>query len=987
VATWAGTVTEYDILGRVERQSVPTEIDSSWDPTGDDSEFLWNGRQYDWKGRPLKIIPTDSDGNDGKETLISYEGCGCAGGVETTVQGPSVPTDYDPGTSARRKQKSWEDILGRTWKTQTFKWDGTTEYLTTEIAFNGRDQAITIEQTDEDASLTQTSTMSYDGFGRLYQSHKPEQFVGETLKYTTYSYNRDGSISTVTDGRGAVTAYTYENASGVPKRPLVTGIGWTVPGGSGITDPSDVSFTYDNAGNRTQMTDGMGQVDYEYNSLSELTAETRDFSDTMVSSPISGGKFKLVYNYQLNGQLKSLKDPYGDQINYGYDLSGRLSAVTGSSYGGLTNYADAAAYRAWGVSRSLDYGNGLEMTQTFNNRLQSATFNLQGNSKVMMQKEFNYYNDGSLKYIEDLQNPKLDRLNIYDHVGRINEAKSGAEARGGTAATPLTTNLPYRQTYQYDAFNHLRERTNVNWGYDSFSGRDFDLNYNIVNNQVVGFSNYQWTYDADGRNTHGDFPDDYADYTYNAAGKLEKMYVSGSSFTERYFDGDGRELKSSVSATNWPSANPSDKETKYYIRSTILGGKVVSEANKDGKKLKTSVYAAGTIIARQLAMYESNGDLHVAYVEFEHEDASRMTYKRTDQSLDAMATGVAASAEFDPLGNNIGVEDQYYVDPPDNDYPLRQYRASDMNTMFVGGQRITCTQDGMAIACASALRNINNGGSYLSSVSFLNLGALALIGGSRFWNPNSGRSNPDQPDTAPDGTPRINASTDGGTWEYFSFGWGVSTEPPAPTPPPDYGKLWSAFDFCANEMFGVETVSKSNDRFDFKGNVWNTDDFTFKREFSIGISSLTFSSKQMIDENGQSLGFTFRGKFETGDIKTGIYSNSGTMFGKTLTYQSNTVFVASDADRFPSGTAGKNYEGVGLGIPMSIHVTVHEVGNALATITDKLGILPDDYVDPKTGKAVPGVYKDDHDEGQAFENCVLKNYKSLLAGRKMVLAK
>ncbi|MGH9949055.1 MAG: hypothetical protein ACRD6X_17935 [Pyrinomonadaceae bacterium] len=43
-----------------------------------------------------------------------------------------------------------------------------------------------------------------------------------------------------TPGRGAVTNYTYENASGTPKRPLVTGISWTVPGGSGIADPADV---------------------------------------------------------------------------------------------------------------------------------------------------------------------------------------------------------------------------------------------------------------------------------------------------------------------------------------------------------------------------------------------------------------------------------------------------------------------------------------------------------------------------------------------------------------------------------------------------------------------------------------------------------------------------------------------------------------------------------------------------------------------------
>ena len=51
--TWAATVTEYDILGRVKRQSVPTEVNSIWEPAGDDQSrgFLWTVQKYDWMGR------------------------------------------------------------------------------------------------------------------------------------------------------------------------------------------------------------------------------------------------------------------------------------------------------------------------------------------------------------------------------------------------------------------------------------------------------------------------------------------------------------------------------------------------------------------------------------------------------------------------------------------------------------------------------------------------------------------------------------------------------------------------------------------------------------------------------------------------------------------------------------------------------------------------------------------------------------------------
>ncbi|HMO79954.1 MAG TPA: hypothetical protein PKD24_04115 [Pyrinomonadaceae bacterium] len=41
----------------------------------------------------------------------------------TTVEGELVPRTDTTG-NARRKQKAWQDILGRTWKTQTYEWDG-----------------------------------------------------------------------------------------------------------------------------------------------------------------------------------------------------------------------------------------------------------------------------------------------------------------------------------------------------------------------------------------------------------------------------------------------------------------------------------------------------------------------------------------------------------------------------------------------------------------------------------------------------------------------------------------------------------------------------------------------------------------------------------------------------------------------------------------------------------------------------------------------
>lgn len=205
-------MTEYDILGRVKRQSVPTEVDANFDPTGDDQTrgWLWTHQRYDWMGRVVRKIATDGDPNapeNDSDVLISYAGCGCAGGLVTTIEGELVPRTDGTSGNARRKQKVYQDILGRTFKTETYNWNGTV-YSTSLASFNERDQVLRSRQYAGDTSSTtfQDTTVTFDGHGRMASSHRPEQRDNSNnLKYTTYNYNADDSISSVTDGRGAVT--------------------------------------------------------------------------------------------------------------------------------------------------------------------------------------------------------------------------------------------------------------------------------------------------------------------------------------------------------------------------------------------------------------------------------------------------------------------------------------------------------------------------------------------------------------------------------------------------------------------------------------------------------------------------------------------------------------------------------------------------------------------------------------------------------------
>src|SRR6266446_1555372 len=124
---------------------------------------VYTQQTYDWKGRPLDTIHPD-----GAIKYASYDGCGCAGGEVVTL------TD-----EMGREQKVYPDVLGRVAKTEILQTinNVTSVYATTANSYNARDQ-VTLSrqfQGNDQSSVYQDTTMSYDGYGRLQTKHLPEQ--------------------------------------------------------------------------------------------------------------------------------------------------------------------------------------------------------------------------------------------------------------------------------------------------------------------------------------------------------------------------------------------------------------------------------------------------------------------------------------------------------------------------------------------------------------------------------------------------------------------------------------------------------------------------------------------------------------------------------------------------------------------------------------------------------------------------------------------
>ncbi|MEO7243540.1 MAG: S8 family serine peptidase, partial [Rubrivivax sp.] len=476
---YTATLTGYDVMGRTVQQTKPTEIYGSWMPAGDDAGgWVWTYQQYDWQGRPtLTTLPT---GNTVENT---YGGCGCAGGEVTTTR-----------DERGRRKRYTKDTLGRLVKVEELSWDQSV-YATTQYAYNARDQIASSNQAG------QVRSFGYDGHGRLSSRTTPEQGL------TTYAYNADDTTQSVQDARGATTAFTYNG------RHLPTFIDYTAAGGAATT--ADVSFSYDAAGNRTGMTDGLGSQSYSYDQLSRLTAETRSFNGL--------GSYTLNYTYNPSGELTQVTNPWGAQVGYQYDVQGRTTGVSGAGYAGVTSYAGGVQYRAFGGLKAMTYGNGRTLALAYDNRMRLTTWNVPGVLGWNYRYDLIYENAGRVTYAQNLYDNSLDRSFEYDQVGRLLYSHSGVEARmhAYNQANDGGGYGPYAHHYGYDLWGNLNYR--IGWG-----GANAQYNATYTNNRRDGLQ-----YDAAGNVTN----DGGQQFSYDAMG--QQAYASGGGGITQSYDGDG----------------------------------------------------------------------------------------------------------------------------------------------------------------------------------------------------------------------------------------------------------------------------------------------------------------------------------------------------------------------------------------------------------------------------------------------------------------
>lgn len=376
---------------------------------------------------------------------------------------------------------------------------------TSEIDGYGTSQARTIQTVyDGDGNVQkqinaltppQTTTYAYDAQNHLTSVTDPLN------RQTTYAYDAAGNSVSMTDAGGEVTAYMYDAADEVVSVTYQT------------AQPGNVSYSYQADGKRLSMIDGTGTTTEQYDSLGRVVQVTNganatvgygyDLAGNLTSINYPGGVGAVTRTYYANGWLHTISDWLGHTTTFNFDPDGNLSGTL--------------------ASPGIVYPNGVQQLNTTDAAEQTAsiTDGANGGSGVL-----------GLTYTRDnaglLTSENGVSYGPYDPLNRL----------------PTSS----QDTYRYDAANRITQISPAgtpNVQTLSYDNAD-ELTSSIVTSGGVQISGYNYKYDSNGnRLTATALNNNVTTFTWDQANHLIG-YASSATAAVYTYNGDGVRMSKTV---------------------------------------------------------------------------------------------------------------------------------------------------------------------------------------------------------------------------------------------------------------------------------------------------------------------------------------------------------------------------------------------------------------------------------------------------------
>ena len=494
--------------------------------------------------------------------------------------------------------------------------DGTRE----SVVYDERNQPVKVVDRDGTENL-----YSYDERGNLTRVRD------ERGNVCTYTYDEEDNLTAFTDKGGNVWTYDYDSAGHLEQardpeghiyRYAHDAIGrmtsYTSPAGKQVSlqysaagdllrmEDADgaVLFTYDENGNRTGVTDRMGNRQrLEYNEMGLLKLATDYLGN------------EYTFAYDERGNLIAETDPLGYCVSHGYDARGNRISQTDPN-GGVTEYDFDAANR---LIRVKDAAGGtvrytydsMGQIRTVTDQLSHETaFTYDQAGRVLTETDplehsvsYTYDEAGNMltrtdedgvvtSYTYDADNRLLSiRTDMgttsftYDGLGRIisvtdADGHEESAAYDGDGNLTMVADKEGRQTcYVYDGMGRLTQETAPDGGKTLYS---YDKNGNCV--RTVDAEGHIFTYEYDANNRMVKVTDPLeaeTSYAYDQRGQLIRVTDARGGITSYVYDGNGNLTR---------ETNPlgGEKTYRYDSLNRMVGG-----TDQEGNSWSCAYDAAG----------------------------------------------------------------------------------------------------------------------------------------------------------------------------------------------------------------------------------------------------------------------------------------------------------------------------------------------------------------------------------------------------------
>jgi YD repeat-containing protein len=387
------------------------------------------------------------------------------------------------------------------------------DQIITQYGYDNQDNLTSV--TDPKGNITQ---YTYDDFGRRIKVISPD--TGTTI----YSHDEAGNISQKSDARGTEVSYTYDALNRLTA--------------AQFSDPNqNVTYTYDNTqvsngkGRLTGRTDSSGSYTFWYDAQGNLTKEEKTISSVL---------YTTEYAYNLDNNLTSITYPTGYPtrrvVTYTLDDTGKVAEVSTTLNGNPKTLASSISYLPYGGITGLTYGNTLSLSRGYDNQYRASSIVV-----------------GSI----------MDRAYGYDansNITSIDDETAGNEA------------LETAGAYTYDQGTNLLAdilaAANVVYDYDE-------------NGNTVSANNRTFTYDLSNRLiTVQEDSTTLGQYVYNALNQRIKKTVQGQTTIFHYdlqghliaeTSASGQTLLEYFYLADQPLAMIRPTEALYYYHNDHLG--------------------------------------------------------------------------------------------------------------------------------------------------------------------------------------------------------------------------------------------------------------------------------------------------------------------------------------------------------------------------------------------------------------------------------